>query len=171
MEGAGAAGSTGPVDDRRSAPSGRHVLFVCSSGGHLAHLLRLEPWWGRHRRTWVTFDKPDARSLLEGETVLWAHHPTTRNIPNLLRNTALSVRQMVRLRPDMVVSSGAGVALPFFVLARLMRIPTVYVEVFDRIDSRTLTGRLCRPLSSRFLVQWPEQQALYPGSVLIGPLL
>ncbi len=148
-----------------------HVLLVGSAGGHLAQLVRHQPWTDGCIRTWVTFDKPDARSLLEGETVLWAHHPTTRNIPNLLRNTALSVRQMVRLRPDMVVSSGAGVALPFFVLARLMRIPTVYVEVFDRIDSRTLTGRLCRPLSSRFLVQWPEQQALYPGSVLIGPLL
>jgi len=56
-------------------------------------------------------------------------------------------------------------------LARLLRIPTVYVEVFDRIDSRTLTGRLCRPLSTKFLVQWPEQQELYRGSTLIGPLL
>ncbi len=153
------------------APVSRHVLFVCSSGGHLAHLMRLEPWWRSHRRTWVTFDKPDARSLLADETVLWAHHPTTRNLPNLARNTFLAVRSMLRLKPEMVVSSGAGVALPFFVMARLMRIPTVYVEVFDRIDSRTLTGRLCRPLSTRFLVQWPEQQALYPGSVLIGPLL
>ena len=61
--------------------------------------------------------------------------------------------------------------VPFFVVAWLLRIPTVYVEVFDRIDSRTLTGRLCRPFTTRFLVQWPEQQRLYPGSILIGPLL
>lgn len=154
-----------------AAAGARHVLMVCSSGGHLAHLVRLEPWWRPHRRTWVTFDKPDARSLLADEAVLWAHHPTTRNVPNLLRNTAMAIRQMVRLRPDLVISSGAGVALPFFVMAWVLRIPTVYVEVFDRIDSRTLTGRLCRPFTSRFLVQWPEQQALYPGSVLIGPLL
>lgn len=147
------------------------MLFVSSSGGHLSHLVRLEPWWSVHRRTWVTFDKPDARSQLRHEDVLWAHHPTTRNIPNLLRNTWMAIREVRRLRPDVVISSGAGVALPFFVMARALRIPTVYVEVYDRIDSRTLTGRLCRPFSSRFLVQWPEQQALYPGSVLIGPLL
>ena len=58
---------------------------------------------------------------------------------------------------------------------RLLRIdpeskPAVYIEVFDRVSSKTLTGRLCKPLSTRFLVQWPEQQELYPGSVLIGSL-
>ncbi len=148
-----------------------HVLFVASAGGHLAHLLWLRPWWEDKARTWVTFDKPDARSRLEGETVTWAFHPTTRNLGNLVRNMGLAVRLVPRLRPDVVVSSGAGVAVPFFVIAWILRIPTVYVEVFDRIDSRTLTGRLCRPFTTRFLVQWPEQQALYRGSELIGPLL
>ena len=148
-----------------------HVLLVASSGGHLAHLMRLEPWWQAHRRTWVTFDKPDARSLLAEESVRWAHHPTTRNVKNLIRNSFLAFHEIRRGRPDLVVSSGAGVAVPFFILARLYRIPTVYVEVFDRIDSRTLTGRLCRPFTTKFLVQWPEQQAINPGSILIGPLL
>lgn len=148
-----------------------HVLLVGSAGGHLAQLMRLEPWWREFTRTWVTFDKPDARSLLAAEAVIWAHHPTTRNIPNLLRNTRLAIRHVRRLRPDLVVSTGAAVAVPFFLAARALGIPTVYVEVFDRIDSPTLTGRLCRPISSAFCVQWPEQQSLYPGSILIGPLL
>ena len=148
-----------------------HALLVGSAGGHLAQLVRLSPWWEDGTRTWVTFDKPDARSILEDETVIWAYHPTTRNIPNLLRNTVLAIRHVRRLRPDIVISTGAAVAVPFFVVARLLRIPTVYVEVFDRIDSPTLTGRLCRPIATRFCVQWPEQQAHYPGSIVIGPLL
>jgi UDP-N-acetylglucosamine:LPS N-acetylglucosamine transferase len=146
-------------------------MLVGSAGGHLAQLMRLRPWWQDHERTWVTFDKPDARSLLAAESVIWAYHPTTRNIPNLVRNLVLAVRHVHRVRPDVVVSTGAAVAVPFFVVARLLRIPVVYVEVFDRIDSPTLSGRLCRPISTRFCVQWPEQQAHYPGSVVIGPLL
>ena len=71
----------------------------------------------------------------------------------------------------MVVSTGAGVALPFFILARLMRIPTVYVEVYDRIDSPTLTARLCGPFTTLMCVQWEEQRALYRHSVVIGQLL
>jgi UDP-N-acetylglucosamine:LPS N-acetylglucosamine transferase len=152
------------------AGGSRRVLFVCSSGGHLSQLLQLRSWWANHERQWVTFDLPDARSKLEGEILIPAHHPTTRNVKNLLRNLPLAVGMVRRFRPDIIVSNGAGVAVPFFLVARLLRIPTVYLEVYDRIDSRTLTGRLCRPLSSLFLVQWPEQQVLYRGSVLVGPL-
>ena len=151
--------------------SGRHVLLVGSSGGHLAQLLALRPWWGSWTRSWVTFDTVDARSQLDGERVVWAHHPTTRNLPNLLRNTVLAVRVLWRERPDVVVSTGAGVALPFFVFARALGVRTVYIEVYDRIDSATLTGRLCHPFSDLMLVQWPEQQHLYPGAVVVGPLL
>jgi UDP-N-acetylglucosamine:LPS N-acetylglucosamine transferase len=147
------------------------ALLVASTGGHLLQLHRLRPWWAGHERLWVTFDKPDARSLLEGERVVWAYHPTTRNVVNLVRNLFLALRVVRRERPDVVVSDGAGVAFPFFVVARLLGARTVYVEVYDRVDSRTLTGRLCSPISDLFLVQWEEQRRLYPRSHLIGPLL
>ena len=147
------------------------ALFVCSSGGHLAQLVALRPWWKDVSRRWVTFDTLDAASLLESEQVVRAHYPTTRNVPNLLRNAVLAGRELRRHRPDVIVTSGAGVAVPFFVLGRLMGIPTVYIEVFDRLDTATLTAKLCRPFTSRMLVQWDEQQRLYPESVVVGPLL
>jgi UDP-N-acetylglucosamine:LPS N-acetylglucosamine transferase len=147
------------------------VMFVASNGGHLAQLLALQTWWSGRERSWVCFDKPDARSQLEAERTVWAHWPTTRNLPNLLRNFVLAVRTMRTERPEVVVSTGAAVALPFFVIARLMGIPTIYIEVYDRLDSRTLSGRLCKPFSTHFLVQWPEQAALYRGSTVVGPLL
>lgn len=152
----------------------RRVLFVASSGGHLSQLLALEAWWDSRQRSWVTFDTEDAVSRLRterNESVVWAHHPTTRNIPNLIRNLFLAIRVLVRERPDVIVSTGAGVAFPFFVLAKLTRIPTVYLEVYDRIDAPTLTGRLCRPLASRFCVQWEEQRALYKDAHVVGPIL
>jgi UDP-N-acetylglucosamine:LPS N-acetylglucosamine transferase len=147
------------------------VLLVGSSGGHLAQLLALAPLWRPDRRAWVTFDTVDATSLLAEETVFWAHHPTTRNVPNLLRNARLARRVIAEFRPDVVVSTGAAVAYPFFLAARARTIPTVYVEVYDRIESATMTGRLCRPVSSLFCVQWPEQQPLYKDSVVVGTLL
>ena len=160
----------------RSIPDGtlrtpqRRVLLVGSSGGHLTQLVALEPWWRNMERVWVTFGTVDARTQLVDEEVHWAHHPTTRNLPNLLRNSWLAVRLLRKTRPDVVVSTGAGVALPFFVAARLMGIVTAYVEVYDRIDSRTLTGRLCRPFTTVFCVQWEEQRQLYPGAHVIGCL-
>lgn len=153
-----------------TAPPSR-VLLVGSSGGHLAQLLSLRPWWQGRSRHWVCFRTPDAVSQLAGEGVTWAFHPTTRNLPNLVRNAWLAVAVLRRERPDLVVTTGAGVALPFFVLARLTRTRTVYIEVYDRLDSRTLTARLCRPFTSLMCVQWDEQLELYPGATVIGPLL
>jgi len=147
------------------------VLLVASTGGHLAQLLELRDWWQDLDRVWVTFDKADARSGLAGERVIHAYHPTTRNLANAARNLRLAMRVVPDLEPDLVVSAGAGVAVPFFVAARRCRVPTVYLEVYDRLDSRTLTGRLCRPMSDAFCVQWRDQVSLYPGAELIGPLL
>lgn len=143
-----------------------------SSGGHLAQLMRLEPWWQRHPRAWVTFDTADATSILAAEQdVTWAFRPTTRNIPNLLRNTWQSVKVLRRFRPTVVVSTGAAVAFPYFLLGRLLGVRTVYIEVFDRIDTPTLTGRLVRPFTDAMLVQWPEQLGLYDDALELGPLL
>lgn len=144
------------------------VLMVGSSGGHLAQLMQLRPWWTQHERHWVTFDTADAVSRLTGEAVTWAHHPTTRNLPNLARNSALARRVLATFRPDVVVTTGAAVAVPFFWLHRVYGASSVYLEVYDRIDTRTVTGRLCRPFADLFLVQWPEQQRLYRSSVLLG---
>jgi UDP-N-acetylglucosamine:LPS N-acetylglucosamine transferase len=158
-----------PPQTRRDTPN--HVLLVGSSGGHLAQLYALEPWWAGRRRTWVTFRTPDAESVLESEHVHWAHFPTTRSTRNLVRNLALAVRLIARERPDVVVSTGAGVALPFFVVAWAARIPTAYIEVYDRIDTPTLTARLCRPFTTLLCAQWDEQVRFYPDARVIGCLL
>lgn len=147
------------------------ILFVASSGGHLAQLTSLASWWKEHERHWVTFDTQDALAALSGETVTWAHHPTTRNLPNLLRNAVLARHVLDSFRPDLIVTTGAAVAFPFFLLARLHQIRTCYIEVFDRLDSRTLTGRLCYPLADAMYVQWEEQLALYADAEVIGPTL
>lgn len=147
------------------------VLLVASTGGHLTQLLALRDWWGAHDRAWVSFDHPHAHAALVGERRTWAFSPTTRNIPNAVRNARLAWRVLRDFRPDVVVSTGAGVAVPFFWAARILGIRTVYLEVIDRITTRTMTGRLVYPTVDAFAVQWPEQRSLYPGAQVIGATL
>ncbi len=145
-----------------------NIGFVCSSGGHLAQLHALQAWWGQHDRFWVTFDLPDSAELLADERVHHGAWPTTRNLPNLVRNARQARQVMWKEQPDVLVSNGAGIALPFFAMARLMGVPTVFIEVYDRIDSPSLTGRLLAPLADRVVLQWPEQQRHYPSGVVLG---
>lgn len=90
------------------------VCLVGSSGGHLTHLYMLKPFWQNKDRFWVTFDKEDARSKLKGEKMYGCHYPTNRNLKNLIRNTFLAIKVLRKEKPDLIISSGAAVAVPFF---------------------------------------------------------
>lgn len=160
------------LEQRLSLPIHGRALLVGSSGGHLAQLLPLRTIFERESISWVTFNTQDAVGALAQEVdVTWAFHPTTRNVPNLMRNTIQAWKVMRSRRPAVVISTGAGVAFPYFVLSRLFGARTVYIEVYDRVDTATLTARLCSPFTDLMAVQWPEQKTLYRDAVVIGPLL
>jgi UDP-N-acetylglucosamine:LPS N-acetylglucosamine transferase len=155
------------------APADRRpeLMLVCSSGGHLLQLHALRPAWVEFSRLWVTFDRSDARSLLQGERVIHAHGPTNRSIPNLIRNLVLAARVLPRERPRVILTTGAGVAVPFAWLGRLLGAKVVYVESATRIDSPSLSLKLVRPVASLVYVQWPELQRTMPSARYRGSVL
>lgn len=144
------------------------VCLVGSSGGHLTHLYLLKLFWKDRERFWVTFDKEDARSILENEIFYPCYYPTNRNLKNLIKNTILAFKILRKERPDIIVSSGAAVAVPFFYLGKIFGAKTVYIEVFDRIDAPTMTGKLVYPVTDRFIVQWEEMKKVYPKAINLG---
>lgn len=146
------------------------ICLVGSSGGHLTHLYQLKRFWKSKNRFWVTFDKEDARSLLENEIVYNCYYPTNRNLINLLKNTFLAFKILKKERPDVIISSGAAVAVPFFYLGKIFGAKNVYIEVFDRIDKPTLTGKLVYPVTDKFFVQWEEMKKVYRKSENLGSI-
>jgi UDP-N-acetylglucosamine:LPS N-acetylglucosamine transferase len=146
------------------------VCLVGSSGGHLTHLYMLKDFWKNEDRFWVTFPKEDAKSLLAEEKVYACHYPTNRNLKNLIKNTFLAFRVLFKEKPDLIISSGAAVAVPFFYLGKLFGAKTIYIEVFDRMDKPTVTGRLVYPVTDKFIVQWEEMKKVYPKAINLGSI-
>jgi UDP-N-acetylglucosamine:LPS N-acetylglucosamine transferase len=144
------------------------LLLVCSCGGHLLQLVALRPVWEDRDRLWVTFDKSDSRSLLAGERVAYAFGPTNRNIPNFLRNLRLAYALVRRTRPRVVLTTGAGVAVPFAWLGRLFGARVVYVESFTRIETTSLSMRLIAPVAHELYVQWPELASRHRRARFVG---
>lgn len=139
------------------------VLFVCSSGGHLDQLLTLLPAPDDVEVAFATFRKPDALPKIEGFRVHGLVWPTNRSVRALIANLVIAVRTLRLERPDLVVSSGAAAAVPFFWVGKtVFRTRNVFVECIDRIDNPTLTARLVRPVTDRFVAQWDEQLAGFP---------
>ncbi len=148
------------------------ALLVCSPGGHLQQMLALEPAWRELDVAWVTLPGPDVDYLLAGAAVTLGHGPTNRSLLNLGRNLGLAWRLLLRRRrPDVILSTGAGLAVPFFLVGKLLRVRLVYVESLTRTESISLSGRLVYPLADRFFAQWPQaaarlRRAEYAGSIL-----
>ena len=146
------------------------VCLVCSSGGHLDHLYMLKPYWENKNRFWATFDKKDALTMLEGEKIYPVYYPSNRSLKALIINTFRAVKILKAEKPDLIISSGAAPAVPFFYIGKMMGAKTIFIEAFDRINKGSLSGKLCYRASDVFIVQWEEMKKVYPKAVCLGSI-
>jgi beta-1,4-N-acetylglucosaminyltransferase len=146
------------------------VLLICSAGGHFSTCYQLRPFWQNHDHVWVTFRTPATETSLKNEKVYWAWSPTNRNIPNLIRNLFLSWKVLHREKPDVVVSTGAGVSVPFLFLARLFGSQTIFVESITRVTDLSLSAKLALLFLHVVYVHWEQLQIRYSKAELIMPL-
>lgn len=144
------------------------ILLVCSTGGHFRSMHELQLFWKTHERIWVTFHSSTTKSALDAEKVYWAWSPTNRNLPNLVRNFLLAWQVLYRERPQLVISTGAGVAVPFLILAKILGSQTVFIESITRVKQLSLSARLALPFLDALYVRWSELQVRYPQAELIS---
>lgn len=150
-------------------------MLIASTGGHLTQLSLLR---GRIREltdvSWVTFDTDQSRSLLAGQRVHFVRDVPPRDGLGAVRALASAARIMRLEQPDVVMSTGAAIALPYLTTAAAQRRTALYIESAARVDAPSLTGRLTRRVptvrvyaqSRRMPAGWP-----YAGSVFdsFGP--
>jgi UDP-N-acetylglucosamine transferase subunit ALG13 len=141
---------------------------VCQQGGHLLDLVALRRAWESCTRRWVTLDAPDSRFLLRHEQAFFGHGPTPRSLTKLARNLVLSWRLIRRLRPAVILTTGAALAVPFAWLGRAFGARVVYVEAAGRVDRPSLACRLIAPVANRIYVQWPDLLPAVRGARYVG---
>lgn len=147
--------------------------MVASAGGHLTQLVALTPRLRFRGRpviaNWVTYPGVQAESLGAGYRA--AYHPTTRNVKNAVLNARLAARLIAEIGPDVVISTGAGIAVPFLAAAAARRVPNVYIESATRLDGPSLSGRILELFGRRLLLSqhpWGRAKWEYRGSVFNG---
>jgi UDP-N-acetylglucosamine--N-acetylmuramyl-(pentapeptide) pyrophosphoryl-undecaprenol N-acetylglucosamine transferase len=122
------------------------TLLVASTGGHLKQLHQLH---GRLSGVsgpfcWATFDTPQSRSLLEGETVDFVPFVGGRDPGNVARNLLHANRILKSRDVGTIVSTGSAVALPFFALGRARGLSCHYIESAARSQGPSVTGKVIR---------------------------
>jgi len=73
----------------------------------------------------------------------------------------------MRERPSLVISTGAGVALPFMILSKIFLRKIIYIELSCQIAKPSKTGRVAYYLADRFYIQHEPLKLFYPNSILV----
>lgn len=120
------------------------VLLTATPGGHLQELLE----WVRRiadlpcDRVWVTARTPQTTSLLAGEDVIWVPPVQTRQLGRVLASVPLANAIARRVRPSMVVSTGAALTVPYVQAAILRGAVGHFIESATRTGTLSLSGRI-----------------------------
>jgi UDP-N-acetylglucosamine:LPS N-acetylglucosamine transferase len=131
--------------------------------------MQLEEAFQGYPRFIATFRREDTEKL--AERVYYLIDPK-RNPFKLLMNFLQSLWVVLRERPSVVITTGAGVVVPLCIIAKLLGAKIIYIESFARITSKSLSGILLYPVADLFFVQWRQllekygNKARYGGTVV-----
>jgi len=144
------------------------LMLVCTSGGHFSTMKRLKSFWYQHERVWITDLKQDTEELKEKEQVYWLPYQGPRNLKNLAMNLPKMFKIIAQERPDLIISTGANIAVGFAWIAKLFGIRFIYIESISRSTDLSLSGKLIYPVCHEIYVQWPSLSQKYAKTLFRG---
>lgn len=144
------------------------LLLVSSSGGHFEQIKMLKPLEKKYRVISVTEktlinDNADYYMIQTGQKdkLLWLRFPL---------NCLKAIKIWFTEKPDVVISTGTMIVLPFVVLAKLTGKKIIFIETFARIHDKTKTGSLLYGHVDLFIVQWKSLLDIYPNATYGGSI-
>ena len=147
------------------------IALVCSHGGHLTETMRLLEAFEGHEVFFATYHS--ARDVeVRGIGRAYFTENIGVNVFRMLRAVFWALQVLRRESPDVVLSLGAEIALPFFFWAKVLNMRTMYIESWCRVETLSGTGRIVYPFVDVFLVQWAQllescgPKARYEGAVV-----
>ena len=148
---------------------GKRVIAIASAGGHWQQLMLLRPAYEHHDVTYMT--------TLAGLAERFDAAPAYR-VPDCNRNTVWRMFtcslvigwHMLRLRPHVVVTTGAMPGLIALTLGRAIGARAVWVDSVANAEQMSASGRLARRVAHLRLSQW-QNVAEAEGAEFAGRLL
>ena len=81
-----------------------------------------------------------------------------------------SIYYFWKIKPDVIISTGAHTAVPMCYIAKLFGKKVIFIESFAKTSTPTLSGRMIYPISDLFIVQWEGMKEHYPKAVYGGSI-
>ncbi len=151
----------------------KKVLFISSTGGHLNELLQLKPLFNKYQYYLITEKTKSTISLKHKYQHLsfLVYGSKDHLISFLFKftfNIIKSLYLFIKIRPQVVVTTGTHTAVPMCYIAKLFRRKVIFIETFANSTTKTLAGKLVYPIADHFIVQWESMLELYPKAIFGG---
>lgn len=151
------------------------ICIVSSAGGHLQEVNRLLPVISRYDFFYVTFAEKDITRELPSR-VYHVINPDLRNPKLGLKAFIINLFQLMKIlkseKPNVVITSGAGVALSVCYVSKLLfGSKIIFIETSSRFDKPSLIGKLLYPIADLFFVQWKGVLKYYGKKAKYGGCL
>ncbi len=147
-------------------PPPRRILAVASGGGHWVQLQRVVPAFEGHSITFVTID-PTYRADVPDERVLIVRDSTRWDRLGMMRLALQMLWILIRVRPHVVISTGAAPGCMAIILGRMIGCRTIWLDSIANVEEMSMSGRLVQRFSQLWLTQWPHL-ASAPGPQFAG---
>lgn len=136
----------------------KRVLAIASGGGHFIQLMRLSPAWDGHDVSIASVD-PSSRALV-GDAPFFTFRDVSRadwwRIPAVALDIA---RILIRVRPQVIITTGALPGLIACALARAFGVRSLWVDSIANSEILSGSGRQAGRVCSRVITQWPHLKA------------
>ncbi len=143
----------------------RKVCFIASSGGHWEELMCLKSVAQKYDAFYVTEEGGQANDASANLDKIYTFPQINRYESGFVKHFIrlfVSARKLLKQeKPDVVITTGALIAFPFCLLAKLSGSKVVYIESFARVTNGSLTGKLVYPFADEFLVQWKSMLKIF----------
>ena len=147
------------------------IGVITSGGGHELQINRLS-WFFEKEDHFFVLCKNKKSIKDRKKNDYYAFYPDSRNILNFFRNIVFATHVLRREKPALLISDGAGVAVPFFLMGKFFfKTKLVFIEPYDFVMGPSMTGKLLYNIADLFLVQHKRQKKWFPKAQYIGSLL
>ena len=150
----------------------KKICFICSAGGHLEQINQLKKVKELYNDYfYVTVETKATQNLKYKKYLVKDLYRGKFKLMKLIRIISLFFIQFwifLNEKPDFIITTGAGVAVPMCLIAKLFRKKIIYIESFARINSTNKTGRFLYKYANLFIVQWEQLKDFYPKAIYGG---
>lgn len=140
----------------------RRVMLVSSSGGHWTELRRLAPAFDACDRIWCSVIPEMAREVAPDRFLL-VPDASRWNKLRLAWSALRVLMALLRVRPDVVVSTGAAPGYFAILFARLVGARSVWLDSIANAEELSMSGQKATRVATLTLTQWPELGAPIPA--------